>query len=326
MELIAFPVKKGDSFLLINEEFNLLVDGGNGRTDIIPHIVKHTDMLNVVICTHYDTDHINGLLNLFEMIISNNTEISVEEIWLPEIFERIALKKRQDACGIRVSLRKEEINVVHDDGTEDKLSKEHIDTGIKNICRLTDYCHILSVIYGVKIRWFKFTDELSDMLIDHRLYGMNCEEVTRRIKPYGSYKEIIYHLTRINKDSLVFRYNQVGGEEPNVLFTADSDFGFCGGKIVEFNSGKTVVTTPHHGSSAEEHKKVYLNLNLKSRDFIFVRSSEFYRERPCEGFKEHPKEKRYCIRCNSKRDISQTIHLRFMDGKWNPVNSETCTC
>lgn len=69
MEFIALPVKNGDSFLLKDKNFNLLVDGGNGQTRIINYIKKYTDNLNVVICTHYDEDHIKGLLNLFSEVI-----------------------------------------------------------------------------------------------------------------------------------------------------------------------------------------------------------------------------------------------------------------
>ncbi|MEM5642458.1 MBL fold metallo-hydrolase [Bacillus toyonensis] len=60
--------KKGDSFLLKDNEFSLLVDGGDGQTKIINHIREHTNHLDVVICTHYDGDHIKGLLNLFEYV------------------------------------------------------------------------------------------------------------------------------------------------------------------------------------------------------------------------------------------------------------------
>ncbi|WP_256861672.1 MBL fold metallo-hydrolase [Bacillus cereus] len=114
MEFIALPVKTGDSFLLIDEEFSVLVDGGDGQVDITGEIYEYTDCLDVIICTHYDQDHILGLLRLvrnvfdfyllWEKNLKNCIEwdsfeelagLKIKEIWLPDIFARIKLFKEQ---------------------------------------------------------------------------------------------------------------------------------------------------------------------------------------------------------------------------------------
>ncbi|EEL27593.1 Beta-lactamase domain protein [Bacillus cereus Rock1-15] len=107
---IALPVKMGDSFLLKDKKFSLLVDGGDGRINIKNEIRKHTEHLDVIICTHYDKDHIQGLLDLVKYTLSvrllwldkfqncmdwDSFEklfgLKIKEIWLPDIFERIQL-------------------------------------------------------------------------------------------------------------------------------------------------------------------------------------------------------------------------------------------
>lgn len=114
MEFIAFPVKKGDSFLLQDKNFNLLVDGGDGKVSIMKEIVEHTNHLDVIICTHYDEDHIKGLLDFIEKMICvkciiaedflsgldtpaivQRFNVKVKEIWLPDIFARIQLYKEK---------------------------------------------------------------------------------------------------------------------------------------------------------------------------------------------------------------------------------------
>lgn len=422
MEFIALPVKNGDSFLLKDKNFNLLVDGGNGQTRIIKYIKKYTNKLNVVICTHYDEDHIKGLLNLFSEVIYysdlldiymreravsegevkrfyeaeikyilNKKLVTFDEIWLPDIFGRIALFKRQKTKGIIIPKDGEEVRILLEDrkefeediriyeedvriyeegirsyeegirryeedsrGYEEDIrryeedirryaedirryeeaiyrdNKEGFDMTIKTICRLVRTCHRLVEDYGVKIRWFTYVNEMKNEHINHNIYAINCEELDRKIEPYGSEEEVIYQFTQINRESLVFRYNEAeeGSVLPNILYTADSNFEFCGGKRVPFNRGVTIVTVPHHGSRDPEHKKVYENLG-EDVEYVFVRSSERHKSRPSEEYKKYPRTKRYCIRCGSKGSDQQTVRLKFNEKKekWDPATGVVnCTC
>ena len=91
----SIPVKAGDSFLLEMEEADqsciVLVDGGFGRINkdfITPPLSidryllkKNISKINVMIATHNDADHTNGLIKILQ-----NPKISVDEIWLPAIW------------------------------------------------------------------------------------------------------------------------------------------------------------------------------------------------------------------------------------------------
>lgn len=76
---IAIPVAQGDAFYLEREGFSLLVDGGRSRS-ALPSMFQRatkTDGVNVVLCTHNDADHANGILGFLE------SGLRCEEVWLP---------------------------------------------------------------------------------------------------------------------------------------------------------------------------------------------------------------------------------------------------
>lgn len=76
----ALPVGQGDSFFYQNENISLLVDGGLSRKRL-PDLIRHSlkvDKIDVVICTHNDADHAQGLVGLLE-----SWPVPIHEIWLP---------------------------------------------------------------------------------------------------------------------------------------------------------------------------------------------------------------------------------------------------
>jgi metallo-beta-lactamase superfamily protein len=78
-KFIAIPVTQGDAFYLEREGFSVLTDGGYNQSDF-PSLFKKktkTDSVNVVICTHNDADHANGILGFLE------AGLQCDEVWLP---------------------------------------------------------------------------------------------------------------------------------------------------------------------------------------------------------------------------------------------------
>jgi len=77
---IALPVGQGDAFYLARENFRVLVDGGKSKSAISPwmHNICKTDHLDVLVCTHNDNDHANGVIGLLD-----NWSGSISEVWLP---------------------------------------------------------------------------------------------------------------------------------------------------------------------------------------------------------------------------------------------------
>jgi len=76
---IAIPVAQGDAFYLEREGFSVLIDGGRSRSALpsMFQAVTKTDGVNVILCTHNDADHANGLRGFLE------AGLRCEEVWLP---------------------------------------------------------------------------------------------------------------------------------------------------------------------------------------------------------------------------------------------------
>ncbi len=75
----AIPVGQGDAFFLERDGFSVLVDGGRSRSGF-PLIFRQTTKAagaNIVICTHNDADHANGILGFIE------AGMRCDELWLP---------------------------------------------------------------------------------------------------------------------------------------------------------------------------------------------------------------------------------------------------
>ncbi|PHC16601.1 hypothetical protein COE97_08715 [Bacillus toyonensis] len=142
MNFIALPVKMGDSFLLEDNGFCLLVDGGDGKLNIRDEIYKYTNCLDVIICTHYDKDHIQGLLDLVEYIYDlylfwdenykkfmdwDSFEalvgLKIKEIWLPDIFGKIKLFEEQEQRKkTKIYVKDESKEVLKKDSRDNKVT------------------------------------------------------------------------------------------------------------------------------------------------------------------------------------------------------------
>lgn len=77
--VIAIPVAQGDAFYLEREGFSVLIDGGRSRSALpsMFQVSTKTDGVNVILCTHNDADHANGILGFLE------AGLRCEEVWLP---------------------------------------------------------------------------------------------------------------------------------------------------------------------------------------------------------------------------------------------------
>lgn len=71
MEIKFLKAGKGDSILVSSNGEHMLVDGGDDTTFLfreLDHIHANKESLNYLIITHHDSDHIKGILDLFEQL------------------------------------------------------------------------------------------------------------------------------------------------------------------------------------------------------------------------------------------------------------------
>lgn len=97
-KLTALPVGQGDAFLLERADGKtVLVDGGRARAPFAAQVSVATSDIDVVVCTHADADHAEGLIGLLESSL-----VPVREVWLPGRWSsRLADLCRDEAAFLR---------------------------------------------------------------------------------------------------------------------------------------------------------------------------------------------------------------------------------
>ena len=75
---IALPVGQGDAFYLKHNDFSVLIDGGKS-VQKLPELFKEntkTNEVGVLVCTHNDADHANGILGFLDSLpLANVTTV-----------------------------------------------------------------------------------------------------------------------------------------------------------------------------------------------------------------------------------------------------------
>jgi hypothetical protein len=355
MKFTALPVTVGDSFLFQMDGITVLVDGGQNKNHIVKLLLsklpdKHIDIL---ICTHYDADHYNGVMG----IIKSN-QFTIKEVWLPEIIGNIGYTLKKD---IHLALeafrhlpefqRNDNINLLADEysrGNENIESEEDFeDTMLRPIDlpytelyelglqmrnmsmdnqkmfqNFYNIPRLITAFYssGSFIRWFKYRngDALSRIINNIiELYGVNCDEVAlTRSTTANSLLKLLY-LTTINRYSLNFIFER--DDYPHILFTADSDISY---RSTAFCLKKnSIVTTPHHGATSADPAYG----KITGEDLIFVRSDRSQLVRPSTTYVRLPYRK-YCTICRN-RTIKNEVTLIYdaTTGNFNTV-SNLCIC
>lgn len=345
----ALPVNVGDCFLLENEGTRILVDGGVDEYEVVELLNKENipgQHIDVLICTHYDSDHINGILGILK-----SKEFTFKELWLPEIIGSIGYSISKNIIEVIEKIRNiDEINSEEFKPIElpvntdcDSYDVEQIRYNLLNeineqffkynrfrwtlweehqrilISNLKNISTLLAKSYysGSHIRWFKFQNNLFNTPINFDLYAKNCKQVG--LSQYNPdqllYALLKISLTKINKESLVFQYDK--SKFPNVLFTADSDLSFCSNQKIALTEN-SIVTAPHHGSSSNDKAYGYISKN----NIIFVRSDRSQTKRPGLGYLSQ--QNRYCTVCRSRTQKAK-VELVYNGISFTP-NNKSCCC
>lgn len=351
MEFTALPVKIGDSFLLKTDDSIILVDGGNDEDDIVLLLEKYLDKeinhIDLLICTHYDADHINGIIGILK-----SNKYSFKELWLPEIYGSIGYTLSKNLSYTLNILRDITINEKYNYDCENSQEEdtsfdkfEDIDNNVldfflknvsKNIFHLYPYYEDndnmgkafinlykisklinTSLNSGAYIRWLKYEDELTTNSYNFDITCLNSKQTEITLYNKEQFISSLYStLSPKNQKSLVFKYfkNQ---DLPNILFTADSNLKFCREYKINLNKN-SIVTAPHHGSSANDDAYD----KIKGDNFILVRSDFSQIKRPGKGYLNHAF--RYCTIC---RNITtkQSIKLELKKDKFT-TNARPCIC
>lgn len=104
--LTSFPATCGDSFWLtygtLDDQHHVLIDGGtaSGDANIGKHIEKlpNNSELELMIVTHYDSDHIEGIRKL---LLADRLPIHIKEIWFND-YDRLDTSIELETFGARM--------------------------------------------------------------------------------------------------------------------------------------------------------------------------------------------------------------------------------
>jgi Metallo-beta-lactamase superfamily len=335
----ALPVNNGDAFLLEAENKIILVDGGQNKANIIK-VLNQQDIkvIDILICTHYDADHWNGVRSVLK-----SDSIEVKEVWLPDVVGVIdsllsSFSIEEFLQNIFNCLKKSVIERYRDEElngtdkvefiktTQNKLKTLHwvINKSIANFPFFSsehipyEQIHyikkainlLIAVHYSQScVRWFKYSRSLECTIVSN-MVALNCKQVTIS---GGTPEQELKYLTKNNKESLVFKFDSVG--LPNVLFCADSDLSFCKPDEQISLKDNSVITAPHHGSKSND--AAYSR--ICGNDLMYIRSGKT-KDLSTEFTS---KTKRWCCRCN--RTPAKLVGLTYGQGKWT-TNSVACSC
>lgn len=357
MKLTALPVNVGDSFLLRDEDKTILVDGGMNKQYIVQLLQQEQipeNHIDLLVCTHYDADHINGIIGILQ-----SNKFTFKELWLPEILGSIGYTLSKKIIELFKDLRTNEVHFeletsecesifkFQEDnetnyGSKENNSFEDIDTKVldafvdyprfhyfepfwhyhdsdvnhKMMLTLKSTASLISnaLHTGAYIRWFKYSG------YTHESYGFNLyskNAIQTDITLYDSKRFFLalYHLSLSDINKYSLVYLYQKENVPDVLFSADSDLHFYPQVPLKDNS---IVTAPHHGSSANDNAYQKISEN----NLIFVRSDRSQQKRPGQGYLSQTH--RYCTICRNTT-AKQKIELNY-NGSIFTTSARVCKC
>jgi hypothetical protein len=354
---LAINVGYGDAFFLQRQAFSVLVDGGKSRD--FPARLDAAGVCHpmLVVCTHNDNDHTNGLYDYFD------TGGSASALWLPatwlEAVKRLSEAERDEIeslfddsqPGIPDKADRIDGDVIEADYVEDLLTdgvpfpafgnyahihRRRLISGPTNVVAITQHHkwlqaadNIWSVASaaarrGIRLVWFD-PEVAPNVAPTAPISVLNATPVSSIRRSRAKLKQVLA-LTMVNRMSLVL-YSPPDANAPGALFCADSDFhNIC----TPPSDVGMIVTAPHHGSTDKGNCSVYANVSTAGAShnpssWSWVRSDKDYSKRPTEEYLQQTQ--RYCTQCRGRslEQMPQTIEFVGGGGQWR-TSARACNC
>ncbi|MEW6262428.1 MAG: hypothetical protein AB1641_05065 [Thermodesulfobacteriota bacterium] len=360
MNFRALPVYVGDAFLLHSPFGTTLVDAGQNKKHILKLLKQERitkNHFNLLVCTHYDADHIKGIIGILE-----SQSYTFDEIWLPEILGSLAYTVSETLMDILKRLRnlnpedvENLIQKAKDISRNETPPKIPEDSPIKtaNLDTLKDYLQFyryhehLFLIHHV-LDW----PSPSDLPIQAMLTNLNAAmtAVSSSLSSGAHVRWFHYSKDMTNKHYDDFGMSTLNSIEtavtlykPDVFlqqlylttinveslvfkFSCENypEVLFCADSDLSFTNNhiklkdESVVTAPHHGS--DSCNNAYGRID--GSDLIYVRSDRSQTQRPGKGFLGQSN--RYCTICRNKGP-KQKVEVSYKGGT-PKVRGKKCKC
>lgn len=288
----AFPVN-GDAFLLEREKYSVLVDGGGSKSKLVNSYKKAQgkQLPNYIVCTHRDSDHINGLIGLLEEAVKPpvwNTKNT--ELWVPFYFSFYA----EDYAWYI-----DELSKIHKEKSISNLTcLEHTEpseyfsspslqkfyayltaanpsasetrsffTIVKDeIGKATRYKSLLdaAAALSLKLRFFEYSPLYANGGEANRLYPLNSHEIQAYPRPTSILQLMKLSLENLHSLAFISPETQCSSAHHAVIFCADTDLTKCnlslvGNESFTFFKHQPLITAPHHGSSTNQKSYTFIH-------------------------------------------------------------------
>jgi hypothetical protein len=360
MKFVALPVNVGDSFLLTADDKIILVDGGMNKRHILTLLRKQKipgNHIDLLVCTHYDADHVNGILGILE-----SQKYTFREIWLPEILGSIGYTLSKSVESLFIAIRKHGVAYSGELNDETPIFTQYPSEELKqkevpgnNSFEQID-CGILDELYSDRGYWPYYPywildgHETSSKIV----YSAKtiAELVSRSVRSGAYVRWFKYEDDAIPQTYGFDMFCQNSIQTDISIFDRDlllkalcfvslspinkyslvflhrksevPDILFTADSDLSFYSNPvklhkgSIVTSPHHGSSVND--SAYKN--IVGDDLIFVRSDRSQLARP--GSEYLRQKTRYCTICRNKKS-KQEVGL-VLNGATFFTNASACNC
>lgn len=265
----------GDSILIHHEGYNILIDGGNDSTHLLREVdklYKNGQVIDLLMITHHDDDHIKGIIDLLEQVVTSKLFGEPDHFIKKVIFNspRLILGKIEESEEKELSYKQaydveELLRKLKTDWLKYTVESEPITFGNLNI-------HFLS---PTQTDLDKYSSQSGAYLSgDYKCDWKTPLSVLDKYLSDSSQDRSI-----ANRSSVVI---QVECEGKKVLLTGDvtpKRLKEITDKLVAENEGEPVsfdlVKLPHHGSYRSLNEDILSNLKCK-RFVISTNSKKHY--------------------------------------------------
>lgn len=340
-EINMINVKDGDAIILMlkkkDKKALILIDGGYKKyypkikkrlMEILPEFNNKIDLL---ICTHYDNDHIGGV----EEILDDYHDI-IQEIWLHKIADNLNtqnemmkqslfnLEVMNSQKSIEEKLNEKEVynsNLILE-GYKDliRTTQKIIDYGLENVTKEAtkgDYLkgfEEFQVISPSKEYYNSYLDELKDEKfireIPFKFYENKMHEIQNSLIPHCEQLENSSITNSVTATNMVSIVTLLKIENQKLVFTGDAGIEtFETQNLLQSDDLKNIdwLDLPHHGSKNNTSLSMLKHFNPQT---VFV-SAKFSSNRPSKNILKCLSERRAENNVFITNENKKTWYLKF---------------
>jgi hypothetical protein len=359
----ALPVGLGDAFLWQPDEgTSVLVDGGlNKKRAVAELLCRSVTHLRVVVCTHADADHVDGLVAVLQ-----EPRIRVDEVWVParwgEGLAELAsdpfkiLEQLCQECRASTAHKLEDVPAGEVRATETGSGADH-DDAVDDIEEAVATGPDLEAVLSGHAGWVLWSVFLGPRCV----YGTLLLEA---VQVAGSIWKVVRAALHTGAVLRWFEYGAAPGpggtpwlypvnaaqtlhvrrtrsvlhwlrltlkNEEALVFLGEKNGAppvlFASDSDFKFSLARVpktemLITAPHHGAAANGH--VYGTIVAHApAEHLWVRSDTAHKHRPCPEYQRFPRERRACTGCAQCPRTREPVTANLKGGRWI-LSSDSC--